>query len=69
MAAGGMVGLEVFHPDHDDELRAKYAAVAERLDLIATSASDCHGKRYGFRMGEERTDPETFAELKRRAGR
>jgi hypothetical protein len=69
MAAGGMVGLEVFHPDHDDELRAKYAAVAQRLDLIATSASDCHGERYGFRMGDERTDPETFAELKRRAGR
>lgn len=69
MAAGGMVGLEVFHPDHDDELRAKYAAAAERLGLVATSSSDCHGERYGFRMGEERTDPATFAELKRRAGR
>ena len=69
MAAGGMVGLEVFHPDHDDELRAKYAALAERLGLVATSSSDCHGERYGFRMGEERTDPATFAELKRRAGR
>jgi predicted metal-dependent phosphoesterase TrpH len=69
MAAGGMVGLEVLHPDHDEEMRAKYSAIAERLDLVATSASDCHGERYGFRMGEERTDAETFAELKRRAGR
>jgi len=69
MAAGGMVGLEVRHPDHDGEMRAKYAAIAERLGLVATAASDCHGERYGFRMGEERTDPETFAELKRRAGR
>ena len=69
MAAGGMVGLEVFHPDHDEELRMKYAAVAERLDLVAISSSDCHGERYGRRMGEERTDAETFAELKRRAGR
>jgi predicted metal-dependent phosphoesterase TrpH len=69
MAAGGMVGLEVRHPDHDEEMRAKYAAMAERLDLVATAASDCHGERYGFRMGEERTDAETFAELKRRAGR
>ena len=50
-------------------LSPRRSDVAERLDLIATSASDCHGKRYGFRMGEERTDPETFAELKRRAGR
>jgi hypothetical protein len=69
MAASGMVGLEVRHPDHDEEMRAKYSAMAERLDLVATAASDCHGERYGFRMGEERTDPETFAELKRRAGR
>jgi predicted metal-dependent phosphoesterase TrpH len=69
MAAGGMVGIEVRHPDHDEEMRAKYAAIAERLDLVATAASDCHGERYGFRMGEERTDAETFAELKRRAGR
>jgi hypothetical protein len=69
MAAGGMVGLEVRHPDHDDRMRARYAAVAERLGLVATSASDCHGERYGFRMGAERTDAATFAELKRRAGR
>ena len=69
MAASGMAGLEVNHPDHDDEMRAKYAATAERLGLVATAASDCHGERYGFRMGEERTDAETFAELQRRAGR
>jgi predicted metal-dependent phosphoesterase TrpH len=69
MAAGGMVGLEVRHPDHDEVMRAKYAALAERLDLVGTAASDCHGERYGFRMGEERTDAETFAELKSRAGR
>jgi predicted metal-dependent phosphoesterase TrpH len=69
MAASGMVGLEVRHPDHDEEMRAKYSAMAERLDLVATAASDCHGERYAFRMGEERTDAETFAELKRRAGR
>ena len=69
MAAGGMVGLEVRHPDHDEVMRAKYAAIAERLGLVATAASDCHGERYGFRMGEERTDEETFAALKRRAAR
>jgi predicted metal-dependent phosphoesterase TrpH len=69
MAAGGMVGIEVRHPDHDEGMRARYAAMAERLGLVATAASDCHGERYGFRMGEERTDAETFVELKRRAGR
>ena len=51
MAAGGMVGLEVDHPDQDDEQRAYYRAMAERLDLVPTGASDCHGARYGFRLG------------------
>lgn len=69
MAEGGMVGLEVWHPDHDDEMRATYASLAGRLGLVATSASDCHGERYGYRLGTERTDEETFADLKRRAGR
>ena len=69
MAAKGMVGLEVRHPDHDEPMRAKYAAIADRLHLVPTASSDCHGERYGFRRGEERTDVETFAELRRRAGR
>jgi len=69
MAAAGMVGIEVNHPDHDGEMRVKYAAIADRLDLVPVSSSDCHGDRYDRRMGQERTDAETFAELKRRAGR
>jgi hypothetical protein len=69
MAAGGMVGLEVWHPDHDEEMRRTYAGMAKRLGLVATSASDCHGERFGFRLGSERTDEESFEELKRRAGR
>ena len=69
MAANGMVGLEVRHPDHDEPMRARYAAIADKLHLVPTASSDCHGERYGFRMGEERTDGDTFAELRRRAGR
>lgn len=69
MGAGGMVGLEVWHPDHDEAARARYAALADRLGLVATSASDCHGERFGYRLGTERTDADTYAELRRRAGR
>ena len=69
MAEDGMIGLEVWHPDHDDAMRERYAAIAKRLGLIATSASDCHGERFGYRMGTERTDEPTFLELRRRAGR
>jgi 3',5'-nucleoside bisphosphate phosphatase len=69
MAEAGMVGLEVWHPDHDEEMRSRYAALAERLGLVATSASDCHGERYGYRMGTERTDAETVRELRSRVER
>jgi 3',5'-nucleoside bisphosphate phosphatase len=69
MAGGGMVGLEVDHPDHDPEQRAYYGALADRLGLVRTGASDCHGARYDYRLGCETTDAERFAELKRRAGR
>lgn len=69
MAEGGMVGLEVDHPDHDEAQRARYRGMAERLDLVPTGASDCHGARYGFRMGCDTTPGEAYAELRRRAGR
>jgi predicted metal-dependent phosphoesterase TrpH len=69
MAEGGMVAIEVDHPDHEPPMREKYGAIAERLGLVPLSSSDCHGDRYDRRMGQERTDAETFAELKRRAGR
>jgi hypothetical protein len=68
MAERGMAGLEVRHPDHDDEQRARYAEMADRLDLIPTGASDCHGARYGYRLGCETTPRELVDELLRRAG-
>jgi 3',5'-nucleoside bisphosphate phosphatase len=69
MAEGGMAGLEVDHPDHDPEQRARYRSLAERLDLVPTGASDCHGARYGYRMGSETTPGELVDELRARAGR
>lgn len=68
MAAGGMAGLEVDHPDHDPEQRARYRAIAERLELVPTGASDCHGARYDYRLGVETTPRELVDELRRRAG-
>ena len=69
MAEHGMGGLEVDHPDHDAGQRAHYRAVAERLELVPTGASDCHGARYGYRLGCETTPPELVDELERRRGR
>ena len=68
MAAAGMGGLEVDHPDHDEAQRAHYRTLAGRLDLVPTGASDCHGARYGYRLGCETTPVELVDELWRRAG-
>ena len=69
MAEAGMGGLEVDHPDHGPEQRARYRTVCERLDLVPTGASDCHGARYGFRLGSETTPADRVHELGSRRGR
>jgi predicted metal-dependent phosphoesterase TrpH len=66
MADAGMAGLEVEHPDHDDAQRAHYADLAARLELVPTGSSDCHGARYGFRLGCGTTPAELVDELHRR---
>ena len=43
MAAAGLVGLEVDHPDHDADDRAHAAGLARDLGLIGTGSSDYHG--------------------------
>ncbi len=70
MADAGMAGLEVDHCDHTPEQRAYYRGVAERLDLIPTGGSDCHGARYDpVRLGSALTDPDRFEALRALAGR
>jgi predicted metal-dependent phosphoesterase TrpH len=65
MADAGMVGLEVDHTDHTPEQREHYRALAERLGVIATGGSDCHGTRYDpIRMGTSLCAPESFGALK-----
>ena len=65
MAAAGMRGLEVDHPDHTPEMRDRYRALADRLGLVATGGSDCHGTRYDpVRLGTCLCDPDAFAALR-----
>jgi predicted metal-dependent phosphoesterase TrpH len=40
----GIDGIEVWHPQHDAELRRSLAALAERRGLLATGGSDYHGR-------------------------
>lgn len=70
MAAAGMRGLEVDHPDHAPEMRERYREMAARLGLVATGGSDCHGTRYEpVRLGTSLCDPEAFADLRSLASR
>lgn len=55
LAAVGLAGIEVFHPDHDDSERVRLTALASRLDLIMTGGSDDHGSFNANGLGAETT--------------
>jgi 3',5'-nucleoside bisphosphate phosphatase len=55
LAAVGLAGVEVAHPDHDEGERRQLAGLAARLGLVATGGSDDHGELTGDRIGVEST--------------
>jgi len=63
MAAEGLVGMEVAHPDHDDDDRARARALADDLDLIPTGSSDYHGTNKTTRLGQNLTSVEAWERL------
>jgi 3',5'-nucleoside bisphosphate phosphatase len=63
LAAVGMAGLEVFHPDQSEAERARLIALAHDLGLAATGGSDDHGSLTGYRLGCETTSAEAYEDL------
>jgi 3',5'-nucleoside bisphosphate phosphatase len=63
MAAAGLVGLEVDHPDHGPDDRAHAAGLARDLGLIGTGSSDYHGSNKTTRLGQCLTEPEAYERL------
>ncbi len=63
LAEAGLAGLEVFHRDNDEAQRARLSAIAERLGLLVTGASDYHGAGKLNRLGENLTAPEVLAAI------
>jgi 3',5'-nucleoside bisphosphate phosphatase len=63
LAAAGMAGLEVAHPDHDHAERKRLGALATRLDLVPCGGSDDHGSLTGYRIGQETTAPAAYERL------
>ena len=67
LAAVGLAGLEVFHPDQSGAERARLLALAHDLDLVATGGSDDHGSLTGYRLGRETTSGQAYQDLLGRA--
>ena len=64
---GALSGIEVDHPDHDDQDRSTLRDLAAELGLIRTGSSDFHGANKTTRLGENTTDPGQYAALVERA--
>ena len=68
LAAVGLAGVEVFHPDHDDSERKRLTALATSLDLVVTGGSDDHGSFNASGLGSETTPPAEYERLLSQAG-
>jgi 3',5'-nucleoside bisphosphate phosphatase len=63
LAAAGLHGIEVWHPDQGQEQRALLTALAAELGLVASGGSDDHGALTGYRIGCETIAPEEYQRL------
>ena len=63
LAAAGLAGIEVWHPDQDRDQRMLLQALARRLSLVASGGSDDHGELTGHRLGSDTIAPDAYERL------
>src|SRR5579862_775972 len=63
LAAAGLAGVEVFHPDQPEAQRVSLLALGRDLGLVATGGSDDHGRLTGHRIGCEVTAADAYDAL------
>ena len=63
LAAAGLAGVEVFHPDQPESEQASLLALTRDLGLIATGGSDDHGSLTGHRIGSHTAAPGAYESL------
>lgn len=69
----GLEGIEVDHPDHDDDTRSLLFEMGARLGLVRTGSSDYHGRgKKNNPLGANLTRPSAYrdlvARIRRRGG-
>lgn len=61
----GIMGLEVYYPEHGPTLERKYLQLAEKYNLLVTGGSDCHGNaKPGVKIGSVKIPYELVDKLK-----
>ena len=63
LAAAGLTGLEINHPQHDEAAREQLRALAAALGLVPSGGSDDHGELTGFRLGTETAPAGSYQRL------
>jgi predicted metal-dependent phosphoesterase TrpH len=63
LAAAGLAGVEVFHPDQPSCAQDVLLRLARELGLIATGGSDDHGRLTGYRIGSHTTPAGAYEAL------
>lgn len=63
LAEAGLVGIEVFHPDHDEANVRRAQELADELGLLVTGSSDYHGTGKVSRLGDRMTDPVVLQQI------
>jgi 3',5'-nucleoside bisphosphate phosphatase len=63
LAAAGLHGIEVWHPDQDQSARQELQALAAALDLVASGGSDDHGELTGYRIGSDTIAAQAYERL------
>lgn len=67
LASAGLAGIEVDHPDHTEEARARLRDLARALGLVVTGSSDFHGANKHVALGACLTAPSSYDEIVSRA--
>jgi predicted metal-dependent phosphoesterase TrpH len=67
LAQAGLTGVEINHPQHDDQERGRLSELARSLRLIPSGGSDDHGALTGHRIGSETAPDGSYEALIRHA--